>query len=251
MYPSDFDTADTAFVPVDQPLFLGLPPLLALVVLLLVLAIAAGMYFLGRWHADQSGGSDIDRAPEDIHRAILNVSLDAMGASSNDLKSRAQTLHDAVRNYIGPVLQVAKGVAGPMKALEEALKGEIKDAHKPGDKDKGHDKDGHADHAHPPHPAVAAGASPITVNQIFVGPVPPPAHPHKDEAHDKPKPAKPETRPMSGPEQIDALSRAVRQFHDHWSDGPERIRELREARRALSRRPPLSALKTPERRVWS
>ena len=55
---------------------------------------------------------------------------------------------------------------------------------------------------------------------------------------------------MTGPEQIDALSKAVRAFHDHWSRGPERIRELREAGRALSRRPSAGVLRSPDGRVW-
>ena len=99
-----------------------------------------------------------------------------------------------------------------------------------------------------------AGVPPVTVNQIFVGGAAPAAHPAHGDQHDDHKPGKPEpkpeTRSMTGPEQIEALSRAVRAFHDHWSRSPERIRELREARRALSRRPSSAALRTPDGRVW-
>lgn len=259
MYPSDFEAADAVAERIDGPLFLGLPPLLALIVFLLLLAIAAGFFFFGRWHASQTGGNDADRAPDDIHRAVLNASRAAMAASSDDLKSRATALRVAIEDHLGPVLAVGKGVTGPVKDLDAALKGEIKETPKTVDKAHGHgDSHGHGhgsghDHA---HHAVPAGVPPVTVNQIFVGGVTPPAHPPK-EPHtpehppEKPKPEpKPETRAMTGPEQIEALSRAVRAFHDHWSRGPERIRELRAAQRALSRRPSASALRSPDGRVW-
>lgn len=247
MYPSDFEAADAVFTPGQDNLFLGLPPLLALVLFLLLLAIAAGMFFLGRWHADQSGGADADRAPDDIHRAILHASMAAMAASSDELKSRTKALRAAIDDHLGPVLEVGKGVNGPVKELDAALKGEIKEPHKADH--KGHDHGG--DHS---HPVLPAGVPPVTVNQIFVGAPPPPPHGgHDDDPKPKKPPPepKPETRPMTGPEQIEALSKAVRAFHDHWSRGPERIRELREARRALSRRPSPAALRSADGRVWN
>ncbi|WP_309628780.1 hypothetical protein [Brevundimonas sp.] len=248
MYPSDFEAADAVFTPQDDSPFLGLPPLMALILFLLLLAIAAGMFFFGRWHAEQSDGNDADRAPDDIHRAILHASVAAMAASSDELKSRAKALRTTIDDHLGPVLEVGKGVNGPVRDLDAALKGEIKETPKADDKGHGHDHD----HA---HPAAPAGVPPVTVNQIFVGGTTPPPHPphgSHDDGHkpDKPKhEPKPETRPMTGPEQIEALSRAVRAFHDHWSRGPERIRELREARRALSRRPSSAALRAPGGRV--
>ena len=247
LYPSDFETADAVFTPNQDNLFLGLPPLLALVLFLLLLAVAAGMFFLGRWHADQSGGNDADRAPDDIHRAILHASLAAMAASSDELKSRAKALRTAIDDHLGPVLEVGKGVNGPVKDLDAALKGEVKEPHKADHKRHDHG----ADHA---HSTLPAGVPPVTVNQIFVGGPPPPPHGGHDDDHkpDKPSPEpKPETRPMTGPEQIEALSKAVRAFHDHWSRGPERIRELREARRALSRRPSAAALRSADGRGWN
>ena len=245
MYPSDFEAADAVFTPQDETLFLGLPPLLALVLFLLLLAIAAGMFFFGRWHAEQSGGNDADRAPDEIHKAILHASMAAMAASSDELKSRAKALRSAIDDHLGPVLEVGKGVNGPVRDLEAALKGEIKEPAKADHKDHGHG------HGHDHHPAVPPGVPPVTVNQIFVGGTTPPPHPPHgghDDGH-KPEKPKPETRPMTGPEQIEALSKAVRAFHDHWSRGPERIRELREARRALSRRPSSAALRAPDGRV--
>lgn len=252
MYPSDFETSDAVFTPAEDSLFLGLPPLLALIVFLLLLAIAVGMYFLGRWQAEQIGGTDVDRAPEEIHRAILNASMAAMAASSDELKSRAKALRTALDDHLGPVLEIGKGVTSPLKELDAALKGEIKDP--PKTDDKKHD-DKHHDHGHGQGPhAVSATVPPVTVNQIFVGgPPPPPVHPPHGghtEPHPEKFPPKPDTRPMTGPEQIDALSKAIRAFHDHWSRGPERIRELRDARRALSRRPAPAALRSSDGRVW-
>ena len=245
MYPSDFEAAEGVYSRVEEPLFLGLPPLLALILFLLLLAIAAGMFFLGRWHADQSGSRDAERAPDDIHRAILHASMAAMAASSDELKARAKALRTAIDDHLGPVLEVGKGVNGTVKDLDAALKGEIRET-RPDDRGHGHGHGG--DH----HPAAQAGVPPVTVNQIFVGGPPPPPHGGHDDGHraDKPNhPPKPETRPMTGPEQVEALSKAVRAFHDHWSRGPERVRELHEARRALSRRPSFAALRATDGRV--
>lgn len=245
LYPSDFEAADAVFTPNQDNLFLGLPPLLALILFLLLLAIAAGMFFLGRWHAGQSGESDADRAPDDIHRAILHASMAAMAASSDELKARAKAPRAAIDDHLGPVLEVGKGVNGTVKDLDAALKGEIRET-RPDDRGHGH---GHGDDQ---HPAAQAGVTPVTVNQIFVGGPPPLPHGGHDDGHRADKPnhePKPETRPMTGPEQIEALSKAVRAFHDHWSRGPERVRELREARRALSRRPSFAASRTADGRV--
>ncbi|MBU1346517.1 MAG: hypothetical protein KKA16_06140 [Alphaproteobacteria bacterium] len=273
MYPSDFETADAAYSPVDGPLFLGLPPLMTLMLLLLILAIAAGMYFLGRWHMEQGGGTDADRAPEDIHKAILNASLRAMGASSNDLKSRAEALRALIQDLLGPVLDVAKGVSGPVKALDEALKGESKE---PAKADNAHGK-GHGDgHDHGGKPAhdcrcgtpksCTCPPASVTINKIYVGGAPlgsgggcgctgahkpgcghaPGKHGHGEKAHGSDH----ETRVMTGREQTDAISRAVRLFHDHWSQDQARIRELKDALRALSRRPPPSTVRREGRNVW-
>lgn len=253
MYPSDFEAADAVFTPSRDELVLGLPPLLAVVVVLALLALGAGLFLLGRRRAGQSGGQEAERAPDEIHRAILGASMAAMAASSDELKSRAKALRAAIDDHLGPVLEVARGVAGPVKELDAALKGEIKETPKPDPRPPGAS-------GHDPRPdpgALPAGVPPVTVNQIFVGGATPPTQPppqdRREDDHEprKPRPEpQPETRPMTGPEQVEALSKAVRAFHDHWSRGPERIRELREARRALSRRPSASALRAPDSRAW-
>jgi hypothetical protein len=251
------------FEPAQETLLLGLPPLLLFMLLLLFAAVAALAWRMGR---NSLGGPSRDEAaPAEIHRAILHASSAAMAASSNELKARAQALRDLIADLLGPVLDVAKGVTPALKGLDEALKGEKKVEVKP---------------APPPtagvHPEQACGCGkpeactcksspvggPVTVNQVYIGgvAVAPPTGcgctgTHKpDCTHTaaaptpNPQPApKPETQAMTGPEQIEALARAVRQFHDHWLDGPARIRELKAARAALSRRPLTSHVKSPGR----
>lgn len=254
MYPSDFEAAEGVYSRVEEPLFLGLPPLLALILFLLLLAVAAGMFFLGRWHLEQSGGRDADKAPADIHKAILKASDAAMRASSNDLKSRAEALKAVIRERLGPVLDLAGGIAGPFKALEDALAGKVTDtsgAHGHGAGHGGGDDHvkSHGCTCATPRDCTCTSAS-VTINQVYVGGLPvagagsggESGHHHPGCGHDKTKPGSHDDgachdgpRHMTGPEQVDALSRAVRKFHDHWSDGPARIRELHEARRALSR----------------
>ena len=258
MYPSDFEAADTIVTRVDEPLFLGLPPLLALIFFLLLLAVAAGMYFLGRWQAEQTGAAGT-RTPEDIHKAILKASTDALASPSNELKARAEALRHTIWRHLGPVIDLGKGVTGPLKALDEAIKGEkkvVKTEPAPPVVRKSHDHDHVVGcRCGKPKACTCGGAalpSSLTVNQVYLGGAPliPPAGPihgcgcvgaHRPDCHagaePKPEAAKTETKPetehMTGPEQTDALSRAIRQFHDHWSNSGERIRELREARKAL------------------
>ncbi|WP_426038770.1 hypothetical protein [Brevundimonas sp. DC300-4] len=252
MYPSDFEAAEGVYSRVDEPLFLGLSPLLALILFLLLLAVAAGMFFLGRWHLEQSGDRDADKAPADIHKAILKASNAAMGASSNDLKSRAEALKAVIRERLGPVLDLAGGIAGRFEALENALAGEVTaapDAHGAGHSADHDDRNSHGCTCATPRNCTCKPAS-VTINQVYVGGLPvagaggcgEAGHHHPGGGHDNTNhgshvdDAHPDgTRHMTGPEQIDALSRAVRKFHDHWSDGTARIRELREARRAFSR----------------
>lgn len=237
----DFPPADAIYEPTDG-LVLGLPPLmLALLVILLAAAAVLGWWF-GQSHGD--GKPDAD-APEEIHKAILAASAAAMAASSNDLKSKAQALRDLIAELLGPVLDFAKGVAPPLKALDEALKGEVATEPKPAAETRPSCACGK------PEACVCKGPTAVTVNQVYIGGATTqagcgcPGPGHKSEcAHAKPEAPKPEAkpgvRPMSGPEQIDALSKAVRQFHDHWLNGPARIKEMTAARAALSRRPPAS-----------
>jgi hypothetical protein len=257
MYQDDFTTPDTIYAPAGGDLMLGLPPLLLVMLMLLVAAVAALAWWLGR--NSVRGNTGDEAAPAEIHRAILSASSAAMAASSNELKSRAQALRDLIHELLGPVLDVAKGITPPLKGLDEALKGEKKVEAK-----AAAPVPAPAPPAAPSTPACSCGkpeactcrsgpaAGPVTVNQVYIGGVPVAPAPgcgcigsHKPDcthtaAAPKPDPQpapKPETQAMTGPEQVEALARAVRQFHDHWLDGPARIRELKAARAALSRRP--------------
>jgi hypothetical protein len=259
MYPSDFETADSVVTRIDEPLFLGLPPLLAVILFLLLLAIAAGFFFFGRWHAGETGAAG-SRTPEDIHRAILKASTDALASPSNELKARAETLRQTIWRHLGPVVELGKGVTGPLKALDEAIKGEkkvVKADPPPPAARKSHDHDhgGGCKCGKPQACTCGGAAAPAsrTINQVYLGGAPlipapggsshgcgcvgahrPDCHASAEQKPEAPKAeARPETEHMTGPEQTDALSRAIRQFHDHWSNSGERIRELREARKAL------------------
>lgn len=261
MAPQEFAPAETFYEPVQDTLVLGVPPMLFVFGLILLLAAGLLGWWLGREQVGSSGGTDADRAPADIHKAILTASSAAMAASSNDLKSKAQDLHNLVERLLGPVLIVAKGLTPPMKGLAEALKGEKEVEVKPAAATTPAHEPAKTAHCHCGKPdactcskPVASG--PVTVNQVYIGglPVAQPAacgctghHRHDCSAGHGPVPApaapsadakpKTEKQPMTGPEQIEALSRAVRAFHDHWLDDKGRIRELKAAREALSRRP--------------
>lgn len=255
MYPSDFEAADAVFTPTQDELFLGLPPLLALILFLLLLALAAGMFFLGRWHAEQSGGGDSDRAPEEIYKVIRRYAGDARSAGSNDLKSKAETLERKIEEYLGPLLVIGRELAGLTKALKTAGDGKIEEPTKPD----------HKAEAKPEQPktCVCGGSGTpqgctcapqsLSINQIYIGGSPviaPPTHgphgPHDPPARSEDKPAPPKTRrDMTHQEQIDALDKAVRAFNDYWLNKDGRVSELRAAQRALNRRPSSSDLSGP------
>ncbi|AQR63213.1 hypothetical protein BZG35_17340 [Brevundimonas sp. LM2] len=255
MYPSDFSAAEAVYTPSEGDLFLGVPPLLALALLLILLAVAVGAYLMGHRQAIRADGPGGDKAPDEIHKAILAASTAAMAASSDELKFRAQALRTAIHDHLGPVLELAKGVSGLAKALDDALKGEKTEPKKPDTPSPApapasHDAKG-AEGCGCGQPKACSCARPsppaITVTHFVVG-GPPPAcgcqSSHKPGCdHAAPKTEKPALEakadpvPMTGPEQIDALSRAVRQFHDHWSRDAARVRELRQARDALCRLP--------------
>jgi hypothetical protein len=240
-YPSEFASAPTPYEAVEPSVFLGLPPLLILLLLAAAVAAAAAAYYAGRQGVRDGG---FDDAAKEIHTAILAYARMAMTAESGELRSRVEALREALRRLLGPVLDLAKGVDGPVKQIDEALKGELKVEPKT------------ERHDHKPHQPPAS-PQPV-VNQILIGVAPnaPAAETHRhdeprhaERPHDAEKP-KPETRKMTAEEQTDALARAARAFHDHWAR-PQRIQELKDARRALSTRPPAPP-KSPEerKRVW-
>ncbi|WP_421730829.1 hypothetical protein [Brevundimonas sp.] len=253
MQETDFPAAD-GFAPIDPPILLGFDPVFLIGLMLLLLAIAAGMYLLGRRHGGRAGGSD--DAPAEIHGAVLKRSRRAMAADSNDLRGRVQDLRDLIERLLGPVLVLNKGLSGALKDLDAALKGEIKDEHGHPEGHGGGHGAGHKP-AHDDHPPAggtaasggggAAASSTIAVIglpiHIHAAPEPTPAHAaHGHGEH--------HARTMTHDEQTSALALSVRKFNDYWSKSDLRIRELRAARAALSRRPPQDLSSGAETRVW-
>jgi len=259
MYPAEFEAADGVYSRVDEPLFLGLPPLLALILFLLLLAVAAGMFFLGRWHADQTGGTDTDKAPGEIYSVIRRYASDARSAGSNELKQKAEILERKIDEYLGALIVIGKELAGLTKALKQAGEGKIEEPAKPEARSENRPETrscGCGGHGTPKGCTCgSAVAQPVSINQVYIGglPVAAPigadchdARAHCDPPSDRPgdKPAPPKTlkRDMTHAEQIDALDKAVRAFNDYWLNKDGRVAELKAAQRALNRRPSSSEL---------
>ena len=166
MYPSEFEAGDPGFTPIDAPLFLGLPPLLGVILILALLLVAVAMYLLGRWQATRSGGVDADRAPEEIYAAIRRHATEARAAGSHELRHKAEILARKIDDYLGPVMVVGRDLGALTKALKAAGEGRM---------------DAPAKHApaetRPAAPACgctpgrpcACTASPVSINQIYIG----------------------------------------------------------------------------------
>lgn len=256
-YPQDFQPADPAgFEPVDSALFLGVHPLL----LLLLAALALGLMVLA-YRAGKGASTAQPDAAESIWRAIDRACQAAMTANSDALIGAAKTLRATLDDCLGAVVVLADGPAKPLKAIDHALKGRIKEAVKPKDEPV-HDHGAKPGHGEPPrpdhrHPAIPANVTVVSNSHVVIkgdrvehgapdahkdhgvevldkpayAPHPPKPAPHP--APDKPADKEVE-RDMTKPEQLAALREAVAQFNDHWCRRDERIRELRAAHRQLS-----------------
>lgn len=209
-FTPEFGPPTAAYGGVEDPLLLGVEPIVAGLFLLLLLGVAVLAWLTGRRTGAAAGP---DEAPQEIHRRVLKAAQAALSAPSDRLHEKAKALRAAIEDLLGPVIVVANGMGARVKALDEALKGEVKDEAKP------------APPAGAKAEAVSAAASPVTVTVISPAPAAP--------AVDAPK-----TRKLSHEEQVEAIARAVRAFHDHWSQTGVRVDELRAARAALSRMPP-------------
>jgi hypothetical protein len=251
--PTDFPGPDSYYTPEPGGLLFGVEPMIALCGLLILLAVAVLAYYLGARRFSKGGGSD--ETTDAIYVKILKASHAALSADSNHLRQKAQDLKAVINKQLGPVIVVGTGVGGPLKQLDEALKGKIKVA-----------PSGHAP-AHEPHrphdtpPASggggggggAAAASHVTVISLPLQVIgahaaqPEPdhgggahaGHGHSPAAAHAPAPPAPPTPPpefrdMTVDEQIDALARAVRKFNDHWAQAGERKAELSAARKTLT-----------------
>jgi hypothetical protein len=262
-YPQDFQPADPAgFEPVDSALFLGVHPLLLLLLAALILGLMVLAYRAGRGTSTTQPD-----AAESIWRAIDRACQAAMTANSDALTGAAKTLRATYDDCLGVVVILAEGPAKPLKAIDHALKGRIKEAVKPKD-EPGHDHGAKPGHGEPPrpdhrHPAIPANVTVVSNSHVVikgdrVEHGAPDAHKdHGVEVLDKPAyaphPPKPVPSPAPGPgsgpakpadkeveremtkaEQLSALREAVAQFNDHWCRRKERIDELRAAHRQLS-----------------
>ncbi|WP_162238756.1 hypothetical protein [Brevundimonas sp. Leaf363] len=245
MQATDFATTDGGFTAIDPPVFFSLPPMMTVGGLVL-LALAV---LIGWWIGSEQGRSntpDPTKAAREIYDAVLKASTAAVSASNDDLKSRTIALQKVLDDLLGPVLKLGKGLSGATKGVDEALKGRIK-VEKPADHGAPHSPahtPGHGDAGHEPHahPAPAAVSS-VTVIGLPIGSMvttpPAPAHAHgQGHGHGD---QREETRDMTADEQVEALARAVRAFHNYWiQDG--RKAELTAARAALGKRPPAHLL---------
>lgn len=251
-YPQDFPPADAAGLePVDPTLFLGVHPLLLLLLAALILAL-----MMGAWRAGKGGAAALPDASESIWRAIDRACQAAMKANSDALPGQTKALRAVIDDCLGAVVMLADGPAKPLKTIDQALKGRIKEPVKPKDPHPtpphghGHEHPrAHADGKPTPRPqpahvtimsssvVIAADSLVCEAEPVDCRPASPaPAPPHA--AHPTPSPHKPEEkeveRDMTHPEQLAALRAAVAQFNDHWCRRAERIAELRAAHRALS-----------------
>jgi hypothetical protein len=215
-FTPEFGSPPAGYGGVDDPLFLGVEPMVAGLFVLLLLGVGALAWLMGRREGAADGP---DQAPKEIHKRILKAAQTALSAPSDRLHEKAKALRAVIEDLLGPVIVVANGMGAKVRALDEALKGEVKEEAKPS----------------PPGAAkteaTSASSAPVTVNTVTVISPAPPA----------PAPDKPKTRKMSHEEQVEAIAKAVRTFHDHWSQTGARVDELKAARAALSRMPPREA----------
>ena len=247
-YPTDFPGVQDAYQPAEPGLFLGVDPLIAALLALAVLGGLVVAYLVGR---GEGSGRRAPDAVDAIHQDLLDASREAMIAGDADLLGRCKTLRRSIDVHLGPLLTVAKGAGGPVKALDQAIAGkkEVEAKPKP---DTPHPHPPHPSHgpAHPPSAVAAAAAgSPVIVNVLggvaeAVRTDPPPKP--EAEARPLPEPAPPPkpapapakaTEDMTIEEQVHALARATREFHAWWSDAAPRKAELRAVVRALTTAP--------------
>ncbi|RZJ94405.1 MAG: hypothetical protein EON88_12620 [Brevundimonas sp.] len=250
MQATDFATTDGGFTAIDPPVFFSLPPMMTVGgLVLLALAVLIG-WWIGR-EQGRSNAPDPTKAAREIYDAVLKASTAAVSASNDDLKSRTIALQKVLDDLLGPVLKLGKGLSGATKGIDEALKGKIK-VEKPADHGHGahppahapaHGETGHDAHAH--QAPTPSAVSSVTVIGLPIGSMvtapPAPGHTPGHGAGHGHGDGKDEMRDMTADEQVEALARAVRAFHNYWiQDG--RKAELTAARAALGKRPPAHLL---------
>lgn len=235
-YPADFG-APVEIAPTEPTVLLGVPPLLAALLLVTALAFLALGWALGRRRPREE-----DAAPG-LWKAIDTPLQTAMKANSDQLPGAARTVKGVIEDRLGDVLKLGGGLAGPLAAISQALgdggHGHGHEAHGHGrdhdEHDHRHDHEhghGHGDHghddAHDGH-APSAGREPapgVTVIQTGTVVLTPPAP-------GKPKP--PHAPAPTPTDRLATLREAVVALNDHWCRKDERLKDIRAARRALNR----------------
>ena len=251
-YPSDFYSPPEAagFAPEDPVAYgpgpdmgVGLDVGAGAWLILLVVLLAGTGFLLGRFMTLRERREDVRRNVADIHAAVLKAAEAALGARSHDLAGKASALKTVIEDRLGPVIAIGSGLGKPVKALSQALEGKAP-------KDDGHGKD----HGHGPGHGSGHGAGHgpahgggVIVQVIGVGG----GHDHAGHGHGghgehgHGSHDAHEERKMTAEEQTDALAKAVRNFHDYWSQSGKRIAELGAAHAALERKKGVIAAATP------
>lgn len=195
----------------------------------------------------------LTRAVDLIWDRIMERAKAALGAGDHEIIGAARALRDAIEAHLGPSLAFAKGAGPSLKSLDQALSGK-KEAEAPR---KAEEKCvcqgrqpcgcGHGAGASSSAAAAASAGAPVIINVVGGGvgdaarppasPEPVKAEASKAEAPTPPPPPK-TTVDMTAQEQIHAVARAVREFHEWWSQGRSRRAEMRAILNALSTPPP-------------
>jgi len=247
-YPTDFPDSGYGLEPVQPGLVMGIDPLLTLLLGVVVVAAIAAAWLAGRtWGPGRKPADAIDA----IHREILHAAVLAMSAGDSELPGRARALRAVITARLGPLLQVAKGAGGPVKALDQALAGKKEVEVPPAKPDAAHGTTPPPTVYAPAAAAAASAGAPVIVNvlggvaeatrPVEASKAPEPAAPPPPAPPPAPK-AEKKTVDMTLDEQVQALALSVRQFHTWWADAAPRKSELREVIKALTTPPPRPTL---------
>lgn len=250
-YPSDFQPAEPGLETVDPGVLLGLDPLLIVIVLALLIAVAVLAWILGR----RQLRAEPDAA-ESIWRAVNDAVQGAMRANTDSIPGKARHLRSVIDHRLGAVLALTGGVSDAVEALDDVLEGRrpghdahTKEAHKEGRKETSH-----AVPAAPAHVTVVSNSHVVIKGDRVKtedgghGHDGPADHGHADHGHgdghgdhghgDAHRPPHRDDHahpaPLTRQQEADALRAAVSRLNDHWGQKVERIRQLRAAHRALS-----------------
>jgi len=246
--PTDFPAPDAYYTQEPGGLFFSLSPAMtATLILLLGLAVLLGWL----WGRSKRPSGDPSEA---IYTAIKKALAEATGAPRDSVIAAARRAQAVIKDQLGDVLVLAKGLSGPYGALGPALDGIDKSPpkadHKPDHKPEAH--------------AEKSGVEKVIIKarDVFISHAPASdghdddhgkdghgdghkdGHGKDEKGHDKPAGGghggghgggdhPPKT--LSAAAQIEAVRAAVHNLSDHWSDKPARLAELRAARKQLTR----------------